>query len=68
MRRQALGRRLIWTMELFKTTSGINLVHVPYKTMAQGVTDLLGGHVDAAFNNLPLNYRTCARARCARSA
>jgi len=41
------------TMELFKTTSGINLVHVPYKTMAQGVTDLLGGHVDAAFNNLP---------------
>jgi len=41
------------TMELFKTTSRINLVHVPYKTMAQGVTDLLGGHVDAAFNNLP---------------
>ena len=41
------------TMELFKTTSGINLVHVPYKTMAQGVTDLLCGHVDAAFNNLP---------------
>lgn len=41
------------TMELFKTTAGIDVVHVPYKTMAQGVTDLIGGHVDAAFNNLP---------------
>ena len=41
------------TMELFKTTAGIDMVHVPYKTMAQGVTDLLGGHVNAAFNNLP---------------
>ena len=48
-------------MELFKTTAGIDVVHVPYKTMAQGVTDLLGGHVDAAFNNLPsqlANVRT----------
>jgi len=41
------------TMELFKTTAGIDVVHVPYKTMAQGATDLIGGHVDAAFNNLP---------------
>jgi tripartite-type tricarboxylate transporter receptor subunit TctC len=41
------------TMELFKSTTGINLIHVPYKAMAQGVIDLLGGQVEAAFNNFP---------------
>ena len=32
-------------MELFKTMAGVNIVHVPYKGSAQGLTDVLGGHV-----------------------
>jgi tripartite-type tricarboxylate transporter receptor subunit TctC len=41
------------TMELFKTKTGIELLHVPYKVAAQGITDLVGGHLHAWFNNLP---------------
>lgn len=32
-------------MELLKTTAGINLLHVPYKSMAPALTDILGGQV-----------------------
>jgi tripartite-type tricarboxylate transporter receptor subunit TctC len=35
--------------ELFNTMAGIRMVHVPYKGAAQYVTDLLAGHIDAAF-------------------
>jgi tripartite-type tricarboxylate transporter receptor subunit TctC len=41
------------TMELFKAMTGIELVHVPYKNAAQGVTDVIGGQVQASFFNLP---------------
>ena len=41
------------TMELFKTTAGINLLHVPYKSGSQAIADVLGGQVQAQFNNLP---------------
>lgn len=41
------------TMELFKTTTGIDIVHVPYKNAAQGYTDLVGGQLQAMFGNLP---------------
>jgi tripartite-type tricarboxylate transporter receptor subunit TctC len=43
--------------ELFKSMTGANLVHVPYRGGAAMVTDLLGGQVPAAFdvvaNSLP---------------
>jgi tripartite-type tricarboxylate transporter receptor subunit TctC len=39
--------------ELFKMTAGIDMVHVPYRGSAPMVTDLLGGQVQAAFDNLP---------------
>jgi tripartite-type tricarboxylate transporter receptor subunit TctC len=39
--------------ELFKMTAGIDMVHVPYRGSAPLVTDLLGGQVQAAFDNLP---------------
>ena len=39
--------------ELFKLTAGINMVHVPYRGSAPLVADLLGGQVQAAFDNLP---------------
>lgn len=35
-------------MELIKVNAGIDIVHVPYKSMAPGVTDLLGGQVHLA--------------------
>lgn len=41
------------SMELFKSMTGIDVVHVPYKGSAPMVNDLLGDHIDAAFNNTP---------------
>jgi tripartite-type tricarboxylate transporter receptor subunit TctC len=41
------------TGELFKIAAGIEMVHVPYRGSAPMVTDLLGGQVEAAFDNLP---------------
>lgn len=38
--------------ELFKSTAGIDVVHVPYKGSAPAITDLLGGHVDMTFDAL----------------
>jgi tripartite-type tricarboxylate transporter receptor subunit TctC len=41
------------TMELFKLTAGINIVHVSYKTLAAAITDTIGGQVQAAVNIAP---------------
>jgi tripartite-type tricarboxylate transporter receptor subunit TctC len=35
--------------ELFKMTSGIDMVHVPYKGAALALSDVIGGHVDSMF-------------------
>ena len=37
------------TGELFKIAAGINIVHVPYKSIAPAITDLLGGQIQIAF-------------------
>ncbi|MEI6319681.1 MAG: tripartite tricarboxylate transporter substrate binding protein [Pseudomonadota bacterium] len=42
--------------ELFKSMTGTNIVHVPYKGGVPATTDLIGGHVDLTFGstaNLP---------------
>jgi tripartite-type tricarboxylate transporter receptor subunit TctC len=39
--------------ELFKTAAGINTLHVPYRGSGPMLTDLVGGQVQAAFDNLP---------------
>jgi tripartite-type tricarboxylate transporter receptor subunit TctC len=39
--------------ELFKMMSGVNMLHVPYRGSAPMVTDLIGGQVQAALDNLP---------------
>ena len=36
--------------ELFKTMTGVNLVHVPYRSPPQAMTDLLAGQVQVMFN------------------
>jgi tripartite-type tricarboxylate transporter receptor subunit TctC len=47
------GTNLHLTGELFKMTTGVNLVHVPYRGSAPALTDLLGGQVQVMFDNLP---------------
>ena len=39
--------------ELFKTMTGINLVHVPYRGSAPALTDLLSGQVQVMFASMP---------------
>jgi tripartite-type tricarboxylate transporter receptor subunit TctC len=39
--------------ELFKIAVGVDVLHVPYRGSAPMLTDLLGGQVQAAFDNLP---------------
>lgn len=41
------------SMELFKIMAGVNLNHVPYKGSAPAVTDLIGGQIEALFDNTP---------------
>ncbi len=39
--------------ELFKTITGTNLIHVPFRGSGESLPALLGGDVDVAFENLP---------------
>jgi tripartite-type tricarboxylate transporter receptor subunit TctC len=40
--------------ELLNTTTGLKMVHIPYKSSAQMTTDLLGGQVEVMFHNAPV--------------
>jgi len=39
--------------ELFKSMTGCDMVHVPYKGAGPALTDLMGGQVHVIFDNLP---------------
>ena len=39
--------------ELFKSMTGVQMVHVPYKGSAPALADLIGGQVQLMFDNLP---------------
>lgn len=38
---------------MFSQMTGLDTVHVPYKGSVPGITDMLGGHLPAMFDNLP---------------
>lgn len=38
--------------ELFKSLTGTNIVHAPYKSAPAAVNDVIAGHVDMVFDNL----------------
>lgn len=40
-----------FAIELFSKYAGIKLTHVPYKSNAEAMTAVLGGHVDGAFGS-----------------
>jgi tripartite-type tricarboxylate transporter receptor subunit TctC len=44
--------------ELFKMAAGLDMVHVPYRGSAPMLTDMLGGHVQASFDNLPASVES----------
>ncbi|MDB5858449.1 MAG: hypothetical protein JWQ76_2138 [Ramlibacter sp.] len=39
--------------ELFKSLSGANLLHIPYRGAGPAMADLLAGHVDMMFDTMP---------------
>ena len=41
------------SMELFRMMTGTEMIHVPYKGSAPMETDLMGGHLQVAFDNVP---------------
>jgi tripartite-type tricarboxylate transporter receptor subunit TctC len=40
------------TAVMFEQAAGVQLLHVPYRGTAPAINDLMGGHVDAFFNEL----------------
>ncbi|MNC84748.1 Tripartite tricarboxylate transporter family receptor [compost metagenome] len=40
------------SIELFKTLSKINIVHVPYKGAAEALSNVMSGHIEASVGNL----------------
>ena len=47
------GTSIHLSAELFKTTTGTYMVHIPYKGSGPALLDLIGGGVDLMFDNLP---------------
>ena len=41
------------SMELFKSMTGIDIVHVPYKGAAPALADVMGGQIPLSIGNLP---------------
>lgn len=48
-----LGSTAHVSTELFKSMTGVNIVHVPYKGSAPALTDLIAGRVHLMIDNLP---------------
>jgi tripartite-type tricarboxylate transporter receptor subunit TctC len=51
------------TMELFKSLHDIDIQHVPYKGSAPALQDLVGGQVEAMFDNVLASYQHISSGR-----
>ena len=51
--------------ELFKTMTGVNMIHVPYRGLSPALSDLLAGQVQVIFSSLPaaIEYIRAAKLR-----
>ncbi|WP_300553613.1 tripartite tricarboxylate transporter substrate binding protein [Limnohabitans sp. Rim8] len=47
------GTSIHMSGEMFKSLTGVNITHIPYKGSAPAITDLLGGQVMMMFDNIP---------------
>lgn len=47
------GTSIHFSGELFKSMTGVDLVHVPYRGSAPALTDMISGQVQVMFDNLP---------------
>jgi len=47
------GTPMHLSAELFKVQTGATMTHIPYKGSSQVITDLLAGHVQVMFDNIP---------------
>ena len=48
-----VGTTIHLSAEMFKKIAGVDMVHVAYKGSAPAVNDMIAGHVDLMFDNLP---------------
>ncbi len=48
-----VGSTLHLSMELVKSMAGVDIVHVPYKGGGPALADLIAGHIDVTFDNIP---------------
>jgi tripartite-type tricarboxylate transporter receptor subunit TctC len=48
-----VGSTLHLSMELFKSMAGVDIVHVPYKGGSPALADVIAGHIDMTFDNIP---------------
>jgi tripartite-type tricarboxylate transporter receptor subunit TctC len=48
-----VGSGLHLIAELFKSEAGVQMVHVPYKGVAQALPEMMSGKVQIAFNTIP---------------
>jgi tripartite-type tricarboxylate transporter receptor subunit TctC len=49
-----IGATAHLSMELFKTLTGTNMIHVPYKGSAGVLADVTGGQIQLAMDNIPV--------------
>ena len=55
------GTSIHLSAELFKSMTKTYMVHLPYKGSGPALTDLMGGNVDAMFDNLPSSINSAKR-------
>ena len=53
MASSGVGTSIHLAGEMFKNMAGLDMVHIPYKGTPPALTDLIAGHVQVIFDNLP---------------